>query len=162
MGGLADWLRNFRDLHERARQGALKQGEHATYLTRRDELARAMLAAHKLTLKPGETPRRALRVARALQVDIEVRGMSQRTVTLDLSTAGFSAMLARPPALGELVGVTLRLPGAESLACRARVTEVKPLSGSIRIAAQYLDLSAADLERLEMFVIDTVLGLFTT
>jgi hypothetical protein len=71
-------------------------------------------------------------------------------------------MLARPPALGDLVGITLRLPAAESLVCRARVTDVKPLSGSVRIAAQYVDLPAGDLERLEVFIIDTVLGMFAT
>jgi PilZ domain len=162
MGGLAEWLRSFRDLHERARQGVLRPGEESSYHSLRDELARAMLAAQKLTRTPGDPPRRALRVARALQLDVEVGGVRERTVTLDLSTGGFSAMLARPPALGELVGITLRLPAAESLACRARVTDVKPLSGSVRIAAQFADLPAADLERLEVFIIDTVLGMFAT
>ena len=162
MGGLTVWLHHFRDLHERARKGALTKSEEANYLTLREELARAMIAAQKLTLQPGQLPRRALRVARALQLDIEVGGMNQRTLTLDLSPGGFSALLARPPALGELVSVTLRLPAAESLACRARITEVKPSGGPVRVGAQYIDLPAADRERLEMFIIDTVLALFTT
>lgn len=162
MSGLSDWLHNFRDLHERARKGTLNKSEETSYHSLREELARAMIAAQKLTLKPGQLPRRALRVARALQVDIEAGGTSQRTLTLDISTGGFAALLARPPALGDLVGVTLRLPAAESLACRARITEVKPSGGSIRVAAQYVDLPGADLERLEMFIIDTVLGLFTS
>ncbi len=110
-GGLADWLRSFRDLHERARDGSLLPGEESTYHASRDELARAMLAAQKLALKPGETARRSLRVARALQLDLQIGGVHQRTVTLDLSTGGFATLLARPPLLGEVVGVTLRLPG---------------------------------------------------
>jgi hypothetical protein len=160
VGGLADWLGHFRELHERARQASLSAIEVTAYHSLRDELARAMLAAQKVTLKPGQVPRRALRVARALQLDLEVAGSSQRTVTLDLSTEGFSAMLARPPAPGDLVGVALRMPAAEPLVCRARVTDVKPLTGSVRIAAQYVDLPAAEQERLEMFIVDTVLALF--
>jgi hypothetical protein len=125
----------------------------------REELARAMLAAQRLSLKPGETPRRALRVARALQLDLELGAINQRTVTLDLSTGGFSTLLARPPALGEEVKISMRLPAAEPLTCRARITEVKPLAGSARVSAQFLDLPAADLERLELYIVDAVLAL---
>ena len=157
LGGLSGWLRDFRELHERARKGALPLGELATYEASRDELSRAMLAAQKLTLKPGETARRALRVSRALQVDIEVGGTSQRAVTLDISTGGFATMLALPPGLGDLMQVTLRLPGAELLACQARIVEVRPLTGSTRVAARFVDLPKSSLERLEFLIIDTVL-----
>jgi hypothetical protein len=157
--GLAAWLRDFRDLHERARKGALKPGEESTYQASREELSRAVLAAQKLTLKPGETPRRALRVSRALQIDVEMGTTSQRSVTMDLSTGGFATLLAMPPAMGDLMSVTLRLPGAEQLSCRARIVEVKPLPGSTRVAARFVDLSRSEVERLEMVVIDTVLAM---
>jgi hypothetical protein len=162
VSGLADWLRDFRDLHERARQGVLRPGEPSRYLSLRDELARTMLAAQKLTRSPGEQPRRTLRVARALQLDVEIGDARERTVTLDLSVGGFSALLARAPALGDLVGITMRLPAARSLECRARVTDVKVLTGLARVSAKFVDLPAADLERLEVFIIDTVLGMFST
>jgi len=68
---LGAWLATFRDLHERAKAGKLSQKEAVEYRMAREELARAMLAAHRLSLKPGETPRAALRVARALQVDLD-------------------------------------------------------------------------------------------
>jgi c-di-GMP-binding flagellar brake protein YcgR len=119
-----------------------------------------MLAAQKLTLKPGETARRALRVSRALQLDLETGGTSQRTVTLDISTGGFAALMAMPPAMGDLLEVTLRLPGAEKLTCRARIVEVKPLTGSTRVAARFVDLSKSSLERLEFLIIDSVLAMF--
>jgi hypothetical protein len=157
----SDWLRGFRDLHERARRGGLKEGEESTYLAARDELARAMVAAQRLSLKPGEKARHKLRVARALQLDLEIGGRYQRTVTLDLSAGGFSTVLAMPPGLGESMGVTLRLPAAESLACRARVTDVKPQDGSARVAAAFISLPPADLERLERFVIDAVLAMLS-
>jgi hypothetical protein len=160
VSGLADWVRNFRGLHERARQGALRPGEESTYLSLRDELARAMLAAQKLSLKPGETARKALRVARALQIELKVGAERERTLTLDLSTGGFSAMLAKPPVLGELVGVSLRLNATETITCRASLVDVKPLTGSARVAGRFVDLAPADLERLEMLVIDVVLQMF--
>jgi hypothetical protein len=159
VGGFSDWVRSFRELHQRARTATLGPGEETRYHSMREELARAMLAAQKLTLKPGETPRRALRVARAIQIDLKVGATTERTVTLDLSTGGFSAMLARPPTLGELVGVSLRVPGGEPLACRASITDIKPLAGSVRVAGSFVDLKSADLERLEFFVIDAVLSL---
>ena len=160
LGGLADWLRKFRELHERAREGSLLPGEESTYHATRDELARAMLAAQRLTLRPGETARRSLRVARALQLDLQLGESHQRTMTLDLSTGGFATLLAKPPLLGEVVGVTLRLPGGEPLICRARIIELKPLPGSTRVAARFMDLPATELRRLEHFIIDVVLAMF--
>ncbi len=162
VGGFSDWVRSFRELHQRARKATLGPGEESRYQAMREELARAMLAAQKLTLKPGETPRRALRVARAIQVELKVGATTERTVTLDLSSGGFSAMLAHPPMLGELVGVSLRVPGGEPLACRASITDVKPLAGSVRVAGRFVDLKGADLDRLEFFVIDAVLSLLAT
>ncbi len=64
---LADWLAEFRGLHQRAASDQLSPPEWVAYRQGREELARALLAAQRLSLKPGETPRQALRVARALQ-----------------------------------------------------------------------------------------------
>ncbi len=161
MGDLSEWLRGFRDLHERARKRSLTPEESTRYLLMRDELARAMLAAQKISLKPGQVPRRALRVARAIQLDIDVNAIRERSLTLDLSSGGFSTTLARVPAVGDLVDVRLRLPGGEPLACRARVTDIKPLGGSTRVAAQFVDVPAADLEKLEFFILDNVISMIS-
>ncbi len=69
MAGLGDWLQAFRQLHEKARRGPLRDQDLEAYRAGRDELARALLAAQRLALRPGETPRRALRVARAARVE---------------------------------------------------------------------------------------------
>lgn len=158
MTRLSEWLAAFRDLHERARRGSLTPGELAAYRTGRDELARALLAAQRLTLKSGETPRQALRVARALQVELDLPTSREKTVTIDLSTGGFSALLAKAPPLGDDLGVALRLPAAEPLVCRARVTDANSQAGHVRVAARFVELPAADRERLELFVFDTVLA----
>lgn len=158
MGGLADWIAAFRELHERARRGALTPGEQASYRSGRDELARALLAAQRLTLKSGETPRQALRVARALQLELDLPTSRQRAVTIDLSTGGFSALLDRSPPVGDDMGVSLRLPAAAPVVCRARVTDVRPQAGHVRVAARFEGMPAEDRERLELFVFDTVLA----
>ncbi len=127
MSGLAQWLLEFRQLHEKARRGQLSGRELQLYRSGRDELARALLAAQRLTLRPGETPRRALRVARALQVDLDFATSRERAVTIDLSTGGFSCLLAKAPPVGDEAGFSLRLPASDALAGRARSS---PRSGS--------------------------------
>ncbi len=155
---LAEWLAAFRDLHEKARRKQLGPGEEATYKAGRDELARALLAAQRLTIKPGETPRQALRVARALQVDLDMLTSRERAVTTDLSTGGFATLLAKAPPLGDEVGVSLRLPATEPLVCKARVTDAKAMGNHVRVALQFVNLDPAERERLELFVFDTVLA----
>jgi hypothetical protein len=158
MSGLAQWLLEFRQLHEKARRGQLSERELQLYRNGRDELARALLAAQRLTLRPGETPRRALRVGRALQVDLDLVTSRERAVTIDLSTGGFSCLLAKGPPVGDEVGFSLRLPAAEPLAGRARVTDVRVLPGNVRVSFQFVGQAEADKERLELFVFDTVLA----
>jgi hypothetical protein len=155
---LGDWLATFRQLHERARLGQLSPREQAIYRAGRDELARAMVAAQRLALKPGETPRRALRVARALQVDLDFATSRERGVTLDLCTGGFSCLLSKAPPLGDEVRYELRIPASEPLRGRARVGDVNARAGNVRVAFTFVALDDADRERLETFVFDTVLG----
>jgi hypothetical protein len=159
---LAEWLRTFRDLHEKARRNALNPREDALYRAGRDELARALLAAQRLTVKAGETPRTALRVARALQVDLDLLTSSVRAITNDISVGGFSCLLAKAPPLGDEVKYQLRIPASEPLAGKARVVDVKALAGNVRVAFQLLDLEQKDRDRLETFVFDTVLAQLVT
>jgi hypothetical protein len=158
VGSLAEWISAFRELHEKARRGSLGFGEQATYRSARDELEHALLAAQRLTLKPGEKPRQALRVARALQIDIEIRAGRHRSVTLDVSVGGFSTHMPVAPELGEDMGIALRLPASGTLTCRARVTDARQKGKHVRVAARFLELPDADRDRLEMFVLDTVLA----
>lgn len=159
---LSQWLSEFRDLHERVRRGSIAERDLAIYRKAREELARALLAAQRLTLKPGETPRQALRVARALQVDLDLLTSRERAITIDLSTGGFACLLAKSPPLGDEVGFTMRIPASEPMSGRARIADVKPHAGNVRVAFQFVGMEAAEKERLELFVFDTVLGLLST
>jgi hypothetical protein len=161
MSSLGQWLLDFKLLHDKARKGQLREPDATRYRSGRDELARALLSAQRLQLKPGETPRRALRVARALQADLDVATGRQRALTIDISTGGFSCLLSRAPPLGDELGFTLRLPGAEPLSGKVRVQDARPREGNVRVAFMFANLSEADHERMELFVFDTVLAQLT-
>jgi hypothetical protein len=155
---LADWLKAFRDYHTKAKKGELQGRELTAYHAARDELARALLAAQHVALQAGQRPRRVLRVARALQADIEFHDGTERAMTLNVSAGGFSALFARPPRAGEEARVSLRIPGDEPLRGSARVLDVKSQVGSARACFAFVGLSEEDTERLERFVFDAVLS----
>jgi hypothetical protein len=159
MGSLTEWLIAFRALHEKARRGQLHGPDAARYQAARDELARALLAAQRLQLKPGETPRSAMRVSLALQVELSLP-VNQRALTADLSTGGFSCVLGPrgAPASGTEADFSMKLPGGATLAGRARVQDVKPLPGAVRVSFMFTGLPNADRERMEMLVLDTALA----
>ena len=154
---LAEWLRAFRALHERAKRGDLSTDEHSAYVAGRDELARALVAAQRLTVTPGSTPREVLRVARALQVDLDTPLDHLRVMTLTLSVGGFSALLAKPPRPDEEMECILRVPGGERIETTARSVGTKPQAGSVNVSFAFGKLADADRERLEMLVFDTAL-----
>jgi hypothetical protein len=154
---LAEWIRGFKALHEKARAGKLSRAEVDSYRGARDELARALLGAQRLTVKPGETPRQALRVARALQVDLDLLTSSVRAITIDISTGGFACLLAKAPPSGDEIGFSLRIPAADPLVGKVRVADVKPQQGNVRVSFQFVGVSGEEKERVEMFVFDTVL-----
>jgi hypothetical protein len=159
---LSLWMRNFRAQHEKARTGKLTAQELDAYRTARDELARALLVVQRLTVKPGETPRQSLRVARALQVDLDLITSKARAITIDISTGGFACLLAKAPAAGDECGYSLRIPGSEQLAGKVRAADIKPMQGNVRVSFQFVGLTAEERERLEMFVYDAVLSLMAT
>jgi len=154
---LAVWLKRFRALHESAKQGALPPADLAAYRAGRDELARALLAAQKAVARPGEAARRQLRASRALQVEIDFGKEKIKAMTLDVSAGGFGVLLARPPTPGDMVKVSLRLPGQEPVAGLARVADVKVQPGNARAALAWNGLPEAEIERIETLVFDTVL-----
>ncbi len=160
--GIADWLRVFRALHERARGGALSPEDAEAYRGGCDELARALMATQHLAARPGEAPRHALRVARALQVDLETPVSHVRAMTIELGVSGFSALLAKAPPPGEELKCTMKIPGGEALETTATASEVKQQPGTVRVTFAFGRLSDASRERLERLVIDTALSQLAT
>jgi len=155
---LKEWVAGFRAQHEQARAGGLSKDGWAAYRAGRDELARALLAAQRASLRPGEVPRQALRVARALQADLEWTTDKVRAVTLDVSTGGFAVLLAKAPPKDEDVRVQLRIPGGDLLSAQARVVGVQVQAAAVRVAFSFNRIADADRDRIEFLVFDTVLG----
>jgi hypothetical protein len=119
--GLQEWLTEFRVLHDKARSDKLSDHDVKLYKDGREELAAALVQAQRLTRKPQESAREALRVARAVQVDLELNSGKQRVVTLDICIGGFSTMMGVPPEPNEAVGVTMRMPeGKDPIVARRR------------------------------------------
>ncbi len=154
---LSQWLKGFKDLHEKAKRGALSERELAAYHAARDELARALLSAQHIALQPGQRPRQALRASRALQADIEFHDGTVRAMTLSISAGGFGALLAKPPRVDDEAKVVIRVPGGDPLRCEVRTLQVKQQVGNSRVAFQFVALPPADAERIETFVFDAIL-----
>jgi hypothetical protein len=155
---LAQWIVQFRALHDKDKRDALSAEERSIYTAAREELARALLAAQRVQTLPGQSFRQALRVSRALQATLEVGGEILRAMTVDVSSGGFGALLAVAPPAGEKLKFTLRLPGgSDPLAGTVRVVGVVPRPGNARVAFSFDALADADRARLETLVFDTVL-----
>ncbi len=155
---LSEWLRQFQDLHERAKQGMLEAPALADYRAARDELGRVLLCSEHIALEPGQRRRRMLRTARALPADIEFRDVSLSAITRQVSAGGFSALLARLSQVDEDVKVVLRIPGSRPLQSRARVVDVRQQARNAHVSFQLVGLDESDAERLKVFVLDDVLG----
>jgi hypothetical protein len=158
---LKRWLDEFSRLHAKARKGDLSPGEHVHYKQQRDELARALVTAQRLTVLPGQTPRQALRVTRALQVDLELATGRVRAMTQNISTGGFGALLGQMPKENESIGFTLKQPGSpESIVGRCRVRDIQTRTGSHFVSFMFEDLPDESRERIEMTIFDTVMEQF--
>jgi hypothetical protein len=155
----AEWLREFRALHDRARRGDLSGEDRATYLAGCDELARALVAVQRLPVSPGSTPRLVLRIARALQVDLDTPLEHHRLTTLNIGVGGFSALLAKLPRPDEEMTCVVRLPWGERVETTAKSVGSKPQGASTNVSFTFGNLSDADRERLELFVFDSALEL---
>ena len=154
---LPAWLEAFRDLHRRARVGRLSGPAQREYLVIRAELGRMLLVAQQITREFGHGARQTVRVAWALQVDLALAGDRVRAVTLDVSRGGFATLLGRaPPEVAE-VEFSIRLPGEEPVAGKARVAAAIPRASDVRVSFAFSDVSESALDRLESALFDLIL-----
>jgi hypothetical protein len=159
---LQGWLAEFCKMHERAHRGSLSGGDQAEYLAARDELARAVLRAQRIVLKPGELPRRSLRAALALQVVLQLPTGRLQTLTQDVSSGGFSALVSTQQPAGHLVPFALRLSreGAP-VEGNVKVMGTDPGGTGLRVAFAYDRLPPEAVERIELAVFDSLVAQLT-
>jgi hypothetical protein len=156
---LAEWVVAFRALHQQARSGKLDAPTLARYEQDREVLAKALLIAQRLSVKPGNTARQTLRVALTLPVELSFGAHHERATTLDLGLGGFAAFLSKPLGVLERGGfmLTLRSVGG-SVSGRARVVNVQRKGKPYRVAFAFEDLSPQDTQRLDIEIFDAALA----
>jgi uncharacterized protein (TIGR02266 family) len=100
---------------------------------------------------PSPERRRASRVPVAITVELRnERGFSLH-VSSNLSAGGAFFGRSIPHPVGEKVKVTFALPGeAQSISCQGEVVSV-PDKKNFGMGVRFLDLSAADRDRLDAF-----------
>lgn len=158
-GSLNDWIAGFCATHAKAKEGKLNAAEQAAYLQARDQLAAALLAGQRLNLKPGENPRRALRVARGLQVELELPSGLVPAITQDISVGGLSALVPAAPPVGTRILFKLKLGrNVDPVSGGAKVVAAIDAKGAARISLQFEELASADRDRVEMVVFDGVVA----
>jgi hypothetical protein len=159
MLGQADVAR-LRDLHQRRKHEELARDELTTYEALRDAFAAAFVRAHRVSVRPGQTSRQAVRAACAIQLDVTAGGRAHKTITLELSAQGFAA----------LVGVFVDPDAPCEFALRIRPSVLRGTgrvlacarygSGnkSYRILVAFDPMNASDVERIEGVVLDAALA----
>ena len=153
---LRAWIAGFRWLHEKARIGSLPPEEATAYHEAREDLAAMLVAAQRLTLNPGQPAREALRVARALPLELEMASGQARVQTLDISARGFSSVLSRALQPHEIVEFSLRLASGP-VKGRAEVASIQQHDASIRVSFKIIGATPEDTERMGSEVMDAAL-----
>jgi hypothetical protein len=154
---LAAWVTTFRSLHAQAKKGKLDSRDQARYEQDREVLAKALLIAQRLSVKPGLTPRQTLRVALPVPVVLDGNGRREETTTLDLGVGGFATLLTKPMSVNQRYEFSLKLKGFGKVSGRARVVNVQRKGKPFRVAFAFDDLASADAERISLEVFDAAL-----
>lgn len=158
--GIAGDIAELRRLHERAQAGLLEADAAAEYDRARDELARVIITAQNLTVSFGEKPRRALRVAKAVSVQLELPEGMARALTVDLSANGFAVLLARELVARTPVAFRMQLPGHREIrGVAGAVVKVRERL-STRVGFEFVELDEAGRGLLEAAVFNEVLVRF--
>jgi hypothetical protein len=151
-------ISRFRELHNEFKSGAFKSPESRKfYEAERDEFLRALLQAQQLAMRPGQSPRQALRVAAAVPLVLQIGDRRETGTTADLASAGFCAIIAAPLAVRILCD--FELSGDQPLRGRARVVaSTREGAGTYRTSFAIETMPDADRTRLEVAVVDVALA----
>ncbi len=139
------------------RAGMLHGDDQGVYRATVD--AFLQLAVEKQNVSPTtHQPRRHVRIARSIEVDLTSARVSGRCLSLDVGFGGFSALLAKPLDLDGSFVARLRLRGDEWISPRVQVASVQRRSGVYRVSFAFLALSDGDRELLEMAILSDLLA----
>jgi len=153
---LKQWLAEFCAWHEQYRKGELPPDILPTYLEARLDLSMTLVLAQRLEIRT-DGARRAVRMARAMQVEFLLRSGKITALTQDISTSGLSALVGEAPEVG--TQITFRLKMGREVAPvvgQARVVAALPFHGSVRMAVAFDELAEGDRMRIEDLVFDAI------
>jgi len=152
-------MRRFRELHEEFKSGAFKSPEaRAFYESEREDFLRALLQGQQVAVRPGQSPRQAVRVAATVPVVLLIGPRREDATTVDLASAGFAAIVKSPLALRIPCDFELGSP-TDLVKGRARVVAcARDGTGAYRTSFSIETMSDADRTRLEVAVIDVALA----
>jgi hypothetical protein len=149
-----------RDLHEKRKLDVLDVDERATYEALREAFAAAFVRANRVSLRPGQTSRQAVRAQCAFQVELAALGRVHKTITLDLSGHGFAALVGIQLDVGTECAFVLRIR-PELIRGTGRVVSCARYgsgNSSYRVSFAFNPLGASDVERVELVVFDAALA----
>jgi hypothetical protein len=151
-------IHRFEELHEEFKAGTFKSREAlAFYESERDEFLRAVLQAQKLSLRPGQTPRQAVRVAAALRLKFRFGPRQEVGTTIDFASTGFAAHVSTPLALRIPVDFELGVEPAPALGRARVVASSRDAAGQYHTSFSIETMSPEDRTRLEVAIIDIAL-----
>lgn len=154
---LADWVTGFRARHADARRGKLDAQALARYEQDREVLAKALLIAQRMAVKPGQAARQTLRVLLELPVEIVHGPRREKATTYDLGMGGFAVMLQKPFSVPQKVTFTLGL-GSGPLAGKAKVVNLQRKGRGFRVAFSFDEPSVEAVERVGLEVFEGALA----
>ena len=156
--GLAEFLSSFKGLHDQAKAGKLDGSQLGEYDRDRDELAIALMSAQKEAAPPGVPPRLALKVPKAIQVELSLPAQRIRAMTVELSARSFSTLLADAPPPGTRAKCAFKVPNSEPIECDAVVVDAKRQPHNMRVNFKLDAVAAKDSDKLAFVVFDEVIS----
>ncbi|HJX52502.1 MAG TPA: PilZ domain-containing protein [Polyangia bacterium] len=154
---LTHWLFQFCSRHEKFKNGTLEMDALPAYMQARADLGAILVVAQRLEIHANSGARQAVRVARAVPVEFDLRSGKASSSTHDISVGGLSALVGEAPVVGTLVPFRLNLGrDVQPIVGRCRVVANIPLRGSVRMAAAFEEIAKDGLNRIETLVFDAI------
>lgn len=153
---LRHWLSQFCGWHEQYRKGELSAELLQAYRDARSDLSETLVLAQRLEIRAGGA-RQALRVARAIPVELELHSGRIMALTQDISVSGLSALVGEAAPIGSELSFRMKLGrDVAVIAGRCRVVAAIPLQGSVRMAVAFEEISDDAKLRIENLVFDAI------
>jgi hypothetical protein len=153
---LKSWLSQFCTWHEQFRKGALAADLMEAYTEARADLSATLVLAQRLEIRDAGA-RQALRVARAIPIEFDLRAGKASALTQDISASGLSALVGDAPVVGTQLSFRLKMGrDVEPIAGRCRVVAAIPTQGSVRMAISFEEIAPEARQRIEDLVFDAI------